>query len=104
MPESRTQTTGSNNFPRLGINIEALRTAIERMLEVAADTKDDMGAVNWGDLGVADIEYRLSMLWPTNGPRCVVTVEEAAPGCKLQIWLNECISNTFPNTYIECEW
>lgn len=96
-------TTG-NDFPRLGINAAALRDAIERMLEVAADSKEDMGAVNWGDLGVADIEYRLSMLWPENGPRCVVTVEEASPGCKLQRWLNECIADAFPNTHVECEW
>lgn len=94
-----------NDFPRLGINAEALRDAVERMLEVAADSKAEMGAVNWGDIGVADIEYRLSMLYPNNGPRCIVTVEEAAPGCALQRWLNECLSDEhFPNTYIECEW
>lgn len=99
------QTAVVNNFPRLEINTEALRAAVERMLEVAADTKEEMGAVNWGDLGVADIEYRLSMLHPQNGPYCVVTVEEASPGCKLQGWLNRCLSpEFFPNTYIECEW
>lgn len=95
----------SNDFPRMGINTEELRTEVERLIEQASLAKEEMGAVNWGDLGIADIEYRLSMLWPDRGPRCVVTVEEAAPDCELQRWLNRNLDrDKFLNTWVECEW
>ena len=60
--------TAYNDFPRLNINTEALRTEVERLLAMAGDDAENMGAVNWGDLGVADIEYRLSMLRPQDAP------------------------------------
>ena len=96
----------SQQFPRLGINTQELIDEIERLLEQArSEDVDGMGAVNWADLGIADIEYRISVLRPGDGPLCVVLVEEAAPGCGLQGWLNGHLDTTkFPCTYIECEW
>lgn len=94
-----------NDFPKLGINTQELTDHVEALLKRASDSKADMGAVNWGDLGVTDIQYRLSMLQPEYGPFCVVTVEEASPGCGLSDWLNrELDSKKFPATYVECEW
>lgn len=93
-----------NNFPALGIRTEELVAEIERLLEEARKSKGEWGAVNWGDLGVADVEYRLSMLRPTE-PWCVVTIEEASPDCKLGRWITDQLDETrFPNTYVECEW
>ena len=96
----------TNDFPKLGINTDELVADVEALISHASRSKEEMGAVNWGDLGVKDIEYRLSMIRPQDGPRCVVIVEEAAPDCHLQTWLNEQMANCsrFPNTYIECEW
>lgn len=101
--------SGTNDFPKLGIKTAELRTTVEGLIEKArwaADAKQyDFGAVNWGDLGVADIEYRLSMLAPGDGPTCVVLIEEASPDCGLARWLNERIDQSkFPRTFVECEW
>jgi len=64
-----------------------------------------MGAVNWGDIGVSDIEYRLSLIYPEYGPQCVVLIEEASPDCGLSAWITRRLDpDRFPNTYIECEW
>jgi hypothetical protein len=94
-----------NDFPRLGINTRELIAWVECMLEKAATQKDDLGAVNWGDLGIADIEYRLSVLHPGFGPACVVRIEEASPNCKLAEWLYDALDKVkFPSTYFECEW
>lgn len=94
-----------NDFPRLGINTAELLAEVDRLLELARNDPAYMGAVNWADLGVADIEYRLSMLRPQDGPCCVVAVEEASPTSHLRFWLNEKLDKArFPNTYIECEW
>jgi hypothetical protein len=96
-----------NDFPKLGINTLDLIEFIDGKITAASRRKntEDFGAVNWGDIGVADIEYRMSILYPENGPYCVVIIEEAAPGCKLAVWLTDQIDKTkFPNTYVECEW
>ena len=94
----------TTELPLIGINGSDLLDAVRRLLTEAEAEKSEMGAVNWGDLGVADIEYRLSMMWP-GVPFCYVIVEEASPGCKLQEWLNARLDKTkFPNTYISCEW
>jgi hypothetical protein len=96
----------ANDFPKLVVNTQELTTEIENLLASAERSKENMGAVNWGDIGVKDIQYRLSMLTPQDGPHCVVIVEEADPGCHLQMWLNNHLQNSsrFPNTYVECEW
>jgi hypothetical protein len=92
-----------NDFPKIGINTTDLIAEIERLISIAE--KSDMGAVNWGDIGVAEIEYRLSMLTPDEGPYCAVIVEEASPGCRLEGWLNEQLdSQRFPHTTVSCEW
>ncbi len=95
-----------NDFPKLGINTEELRSTVEALIEEAQGLKDhSFGAVNWGDLGVVDIEYRLSMLRPDDGPQCVVQIEEAAPDCGLTQWIWDRLDKVkFPKTYIECEW
>jgi hypothetical protein len=80
-------------------------------LEEAATEKSeaaprrDLGAVNWADIGVRDVEYRLSMIGPVAEPYCFVLVEEAEPHGRFAQWLNERIDSVrFPNTYVECEW
>ena len=94
-----------NNFPQIGINTSELATEVECLLEAARESKTMMGPVNWGDLGIADIEYRLSMLDANATPRCVVLIEEASPISELASWLNAHLDGTrFPNVWIECEW
>lgn len=94
-----------NNFPQLGIDTTELKSEIKRLLDEARVTASAWGAVNWGDLGVADIEYRLSMLYPEDGPQCVVIVEEASPDAPIADWLNDNLDKIkFPRTWIECEW
>jgi hypothetical protein len=101
-----TETTAQgNDFPRLGLNTEALTEEVERLLGLARKHGDSMGAVNWGDLGVVDVEYRLSMLRPEDGPHCMVRIEEASPDCYLPRFLLEhWDAGKFPNVYFECEW
>lgn len=95
----------TNDFPKLGINTDELLDWVNWMLKKAAQEKEHLGAVNWGDLGVTDIEYRLSMLRPDDDPSCVVRLEEASPDSKLSGWLYGFLDKTkFPNTYFECEW
>lgn len=95
----------TNDFPRLGIVTADLVAEVNRLLDQAKGEKASLGAVNWGDLGVVDVEYRLSILRPQDGPCCVVTVEEASPEAALARWLNDRLDKVrFPNTYIECEW
>ncbi len=84
---------------------EELIVAVEALLVEAAVSKDEMGAVNWGDLGIVDIEYRLSMMYPRYAPSCIVMIEEASPDSRLAAWLNGRLDRSrFPNTWIECEW
>ncbi len=93
------------DFPRLGIVTADLVAEVERLLVEARDEMLNLGAVNWGDLGVSDVEYRLSMLHPDAGPYCVVIVEEASSDSSLARWLNNRLDeDRFPNTHIECEW
>ncbi len=95
----------SNDFPKLGINTTELVEAIENLLIQAQHHADELGAINWGRLRVVDVEYRLSMLTPDDGPHCIVMIEEASPDSRLPTWLNERIDRErFPRTYCECEW
>ena len=99
------QQEPTNDFPRLGIVTADLIAHVDALLADAREHMDEMGAVNWGDLGVADVEYRFSILHPQEGPWCVVTVEEASPECQLGAWLNERLDSArFPRTHIICEW
>jgi len=95
-----------NDFPKIGINTEALIEHVNGLIaEAINDGEQHLGPVNWADLSVADVEYRLSMLDRTDGPYCVVIVEEASPDCGLRAWLNERLDKVkFPRTHIECEW
>ena len=67
-----------NNFPAIGINPSELLRAVETLLREAAESDEKFGAVNWGDLGVVDVEYRLSMLDIHATPYFVVMIEEAS--------------------------
>ncbi len=93
-----------NDTPSLGISVAALKWEVERMLEEAAASKQDMGAVNWGDLSILDIQHRRSLLYPEIEGVTVV-IEEADPGCALAAWLYERLDKArFPDVYFECEW
>ena len=93
-----------NKFPKLGIKTEDLIDHVIGLIEKASKHKQSMGAVNWGDISVVDVEYRLSMIGEPD-PWAVVIVEEAHPGCELQAFLNDNLDKeTFPKTYIVCEW
>jgi hypothetical protein len=89
-----------NEFPRLGINTAELRTEVERLLTEAKKAgSTSMGAVNWGNLGIA--------IYPPNGdrPYCVVVIEEAVPHNRLQKFLYENWDQAkFPEVHFECEW
>lgn len=98
-----------NEFPKLGINTEKLIAFVEECIEDARDRRnvENFGPVNWGDIGVTDVEYRLSMMRPSDGPECVVTIEEAGPECHLARWINERLfdrEGEFPKTYVVSEW
>ena len=100
---------GLNDFPALGINTQELVDAVDALIDSARQMmhrkEEEFGAVNWGDIGVADVEYRLSMLRPSDGPHCVVLVEEASPACRLESWLSGHLDkDKFPRTHVECEW
>ena len=98
----------SNDFPELGINTQELIDHIDGWLQRAAAMQEEgenFGPVNWGDLGIADIEYRKSVLYLDNPPLCVVIIEEASPECRLRDWLYRAIDKEkFPNVWVECEW
>lgn len=98
-----------NWFPKLGINTAELIAAIEADLIIARQLmkarEEDFGAVNWGDLGVVDIEYRMSILHPEDGPHAFVLIEEASPDSSLAKWLNDRLDPVrFPSVHVECEW
>ena len=93
-----------NDFPKLGIKTKDLIDHVNGLIEKASKNKQSMGAVNWGDIGVVDVEYRLSMIGEPD-PWAVVIVEEANPSCELQAFLNDNLNKKmFPKTYIVCEW
>lgn len=92
-------------FPRIEINAQELVAEIERLLELAQAQRADLGAVNWADLGVADVEYRASLLYPDEiEPHVIVRIQEASPNCGLPNWLRDRIQDKFPQVGIECEW
>ena len=70
-------------LPPLEIDTKALIEAAERHMASRKDDDQDFGAVNWGDLGVVDVEYRVSMLRPDPGRNASCMIEEASPDCKL---------------------
>ena len=97
-------TTELIDFPRMGIVTEELIEHVEELLDKVRAEVHNFGAVNWGHLGIVDIEYRLSMRTGAK-PECVVTIEEADPGARLAYWLTQQIDKErFPNTRIETDW
>lgn len=91
-------------FPSLGIVTDDLIAEVDRLIDMALKEKPCQ-AVNYGDLGIADIEYRLSVLQPDFGPKCIVLIEEASPSSGLDQWLYARLdTDKFPRTYFECEW
>jgi hypothetical protein len=88
------------------INASAVMEEVNRLLAEARTDRatTDFGAVNWGDIAAADVEYRFSTI-RRGSPYYVVIVEEADPHAFLAQWLNERLDKEkFPNTHIECEW
>lgn len=78
---------------------------VTELLAEAATFKASMGAVNWGDLSVRDVERRVSVLCPEDGECYIVLVEEASPESRLAEWLNERLDGVrFPGVHVECEW
>lgn len=89
----------------LSVNVTQLRSHLQELLSIAETMRQDMGAVNWGDIGLVDIEYRRSLMHPEESAQCVVIVAEASPDSKLVSWLNEHLDkDRYPNISIECEW
>jgi hypothetical protein len=98
-----------SDLPKLGIVTADLIAEVERLLEEAKAESmtgsSAFGAVNWADLGISDIEYRLSVTDAKATPYCVVTVEEASPTSHLAGWLTSRLDpDRFPGVYVECEW
>ena len=93
------------NLPEPSISIAALVGAVEDLLVEARKVSDDFRAVNWGDLGVCNVEYIIPLLRDYEHPGYVVTIEEAGPDCGLSAWIGERLDpKKFPHVYIECEW
>lgn len=96
-----------NDFPKLDIKTVELIDAVEALIEQARkEVQYHMHwGVNWGDIGVVDVEYRKSMLDKNSQPYCIVCVEEAASGGEFAAWLNKNLNTEkFSRTYIICEW
>jgi hypothetical protein len=93
-------------LPRLGIDADDLVAEVERLIAQAIEERPNVGGVNWANLRVVDVEYRISMLDPSAGPSCVVMVEEASPDCRLGAWVGERLDRKrFPGlVVVECEW
>jgi len=90
---------------KMGINTQALIEAAENAVEKARmECPDEMGPVNWGDIGVGDIEVYRSVLYPEDGPRCRLILEEAAASSKLALFVHDEIKGDFPNVEVECDW
>lgn len=94
------------NDSTIGFNPQELQAEVNRLIGLAKRQRPDVGAVNWSDLKVCDIECRASLLQqPEDGPFCVVLVREAACDGLLASWLYERLDKAkFPRVYIECEW
>lgn len=88
------------------INVKELHAEVTRLIDLAKlDACENMGAVNWGYVSVHDIQYRLSMMSPENGPHCVVVIGGASSSCGLPAFLYRRIDNIrFSNVAFECEW
>jgi len=91
--------------PQPPFSVPDLIAEVERLLVDAEKHKAELGAVNWGNLGVADVEWRLSLTDMEARPYVVVMIEEASPDCGLGGWLSRHLDRErFPRTFIECEW
>jgi hypothetical protein len=93
------------HVPQPGFDTAELVTEIAVLLEIARGQPENLGAVNWSRVRVADIEFRVSLLHPEQAPCYVVTIDEASPEAALGPWLTARIDQQqFPNTRVECEW
>jgi len=102
LPTARQMREAVEAAPVLGINTQELLDNCEMLIAKAKESKEDFGAVNWGDIGVRDIEYRLSMMSPSDGPECVVMIYEASPDCRLARWITEMLG--MDRVRVEAEW
>lgn len=85
--------------------VDELVREIRRLLIEAASAVEPMGAVNWGDLNVTDVELRRSLFRPEEPQQIVVLIEEADAGCHLANWIMERLSTTmFASVIVECDW
>ena len=95
----------TNVFPALHINTTELVDEVDRLLVEAAQVKDEFGDVEWSEICISDIQYRLSMIHPENGPSCWVTIGRACPECALPTHLSRMLADTkFSDVLFECEW
>jgi hypothetical protein len=91
------------------VDSNALRDEVNRLLAVADAMPDadryNLGAINWADLGVVDIEVRSSLQHPESWPIIVVMIEEASPDCRLPRWLADNIDREkYAGVQFECAW
>lgn len=88
------------------INASDLVKEIESLLDMATNYKTEFQDVNWGDLGIRDITYQLSMIYPQDGPYYTVKIEEVSPDSNFRQWIQDKLDETgrFPHTFIELDW
>jgi hypothetical protein len=89
------------------IDIVQLVHEVEAILEGEEIKSANLGAINWGDLGVVDVEIRNSVWSPVMSgitDRVVVMIEEASPECNLPLYLHNRLREKFPGVEYECKW
>ena len=84
--------------------MEEIRDATNAAVDLSyhANLKD---AVNWGDLGVIDVEYCYSLV--SGEAHYIVTISEASPEAyKFKNFIAEELGRRFPeiSLYVETEW
>jgi hypothetical protein len=88
----------------MSVNFGELVAAVEAELTSEAIKHAKLGAVNWGDLRVVEIEERREVYPALGSVRLVVLIEEASPSCTLAQWLHERLKYRFPNIEYQCAW
>lgn len=86
------------------MDVQTLVADVEQLLQKAEENKAKLGAVNWGDLHVVDVEQRQSLLYPNDKPTIYVMIEEASPASNLAWWLHAQLCVRWPNVFVECDW
>lgn len=84
--------------------MEEIRDATNDAIDLSyhANLKD---AVNWGDLGVTDVEYCYSLV--CGEAHYIITISEASPEAyKFKTFIADELGRRFPDVslYVETEW